>query len=724
MPDKQIRIKIGASVDRSLTQVFPSIEAAAKRARKVVEAEMAGVAAAMGRLPNATKATVASIVTFERTAKAQTKTVEQSFRDLERSVSATGARMMGRPTQAIVDYGNKAKSNFASVSRAFQAFAAESDRAAAHVERAQKRMLYSVQPGAVGRAAGAAGRASVPVLASAGRAGARLALSTARDIAQGAGVDFSVASQVQKNIGLETAATDLSNSAYQQGAAGPSGQRVDPRAIIAQARQVGTETAYDPTKIMEGLQAFTAKTGDLQTAREAMKDLAVLSKATGTNIDDMVDAAGDVSANLGDVPNKGEAVVQVMRSIAGQGKLGAVEVKDLAVQMAKLAANAGQFEGKASENMALLGAFAQEARQRGGAASAAQAATSVAGLVNTFKTPARAAAFQAATGNSVYGAGGQMRNLRTLVEEAIAAKGSDPVAFKKIFANVQGARAVEGFATIYRQAGGGEQGMAAVRAEFDRLQSAAMGAGETMDSFGRAMGTTESQVQVLNNRIGETSTELQTTLAPAAKFTAEAFLSAAKWVTGIVKDITGKSAQEQAQGDYAASASASNSAQALEATIKGRDISGELGLDAGSVVAKPGELGAGVLEKAKEDEAALQKAIDEKQAKVAAFRYGRRMGPGVERKNSKGESYTDRFSDEALSEMARGGDEGAGEMLRDQRDIEAKRGELDRLKSAESAVVDHLRSGPPLKVQVIELPKSFVRPDVDDRHRTGPPGAK
>jgi len=147
---------------------------------------------------------------------------------------------------------------------------------------------------------------------------------------------------------------------------------------MSQALQVGGETGTDANAALEGLSKFVGKTGDLKLGRELMKDLAVYAKATGTELDDMTDAAADVATALPEAADKNKQVLAVMRAIAGQGKLGAVEVKDLASQMAKLAANAGQFEGSAADNIITLGAMAQESRQRGGSASASQATQSVA----------------------------------------------------------------------------------------------------------------------------------------------------------------------------------------------------------------------------------------------------------------------------------------------------------------------------------------------------------
>jgi hypothetical protein len=347
--------------------------------------------------------------------------------------------------------------------------------------------------------------------------------------------------------------------------------RVDARTLMQEARTIGTETGNSPTAALEGLSQFVGKTGDLQTGRDTMKDLAVLSKATGTNLNDMVSAAGDVSNSLGDIPNKGKMIYEVMKATAGQGKLGAVEIRDMASQMAKLASNAMAFGGDVGENIKVLGAFAQEARQRGGASSATMAATSVASFVNILRTKKRMEAFEGITHNKVYDANNMLRDPRTLVLEALQATKGKIEPFKDIFKNSGGARAVEGFASIYRQAyaetkserfdKGGSVGprvdveelalaraSAAVTDEFDRLMKATMSDEEIAESFKRAMGTTESKVQVFNNKIAETVTALEGELIPALAGLAPLVLEFAQALSSAISEsLTPK--KKQAEGD-------------------------------------------------------------------------------------------------------------------------------------------------------------------------------
>jgi hypothetical protein len=366
-------------------------------------------------------------------------------------------------------------------------------------------------------------------------------MGIAGDLARGAGVETSFGAMVSKNFELESKAQDLANAGFMAGDA-RNGMRVDRNDLVKQAFSVGKTTGMDANDAIEGLGQFVGKTGDLATGRDILEQMAKLSRATGTNLSDMTSAAGDVATALGDIPNKGQAINQIMSSFAAQGKLGAVEIKDLSAQMAKLASQAPQFEGNMADNLAMLGALAQEARQRGGAASATQAATSVSSFVSMLKTPKRAEEFEKATGKKVFNQQGMIRNPQELILEALRAKGMDPTGFKTIFANAQGGRAVEGFASIYRQAGGGQAGEKAVIAEFERLKKATIDMAEAEESFRLAMQPAKTQAEVFNQTMRETAMKVQQEVTPALIAMAPAAVAAAQGLAKAVEFFTGKSA--------------------------------------------------------------------------------------------------------------------------------------------------------------------------------------
>lgn len=468
-----IKIRVGASADANIGSAFTPIVAAAKKARAQVESEMGGAAKKTSSVyrTNANEAARAA----DTAGKAAEKAAQQQVRAQERAMAHVA----------------RIKERYFREEQRRQEQASRQEEAAVR-KRAEQTGYWSVRYAARG-------------FQTAGRFG--------MDIARGAGVNLNMGAIIGKAVSMEKRAVDLANSALGTGVAGNE-KRVGAGSLVSQAREIGISSGYDPEKVLEGLQKFVGKTGDLKTARDMMADLARLSSATGSELEDMVDAAGDVANAVGEVPNKGKVVESVMRAIAGQGKVGAVEMKDLAVQMAKLGSAAGSFQGDQAKNVETMGIFAQMARARGGAASATQAATSVAAMVNTFKTPARIAAFKK-EGIDVIDKNTQMiRDPFEILKEALTATQGDPERFKKMYANVQGARAVEGFANIYRQAGGGQKGMDAVTKEFDRLKAASMSKAAIDEAHAARMQTSAAKIEVFNAKLTEVGAKIAEKILP------------------------------------------------------------------------------------------------------------------------------------------------------------------------------------------------------------------
>lgn len=357
-----------------------------------------------------------------------------------------------------------------------------------------------------------------------GRAG----LGFSRGMLEGAGVDTSIGSVYGRSVELERRATDLSNSGYNQNDP-RNNQRRDPAELSKLIKESADSNAYGRVETAAGLQAFVAKTGDLQTGLDIMKELGKVAKATGTDMNDMLDAAGDVSNGLGEnfAGNRGQTIINTMKGFAGQGKVGAVEIKDLATQMSKLSAASGAFEGKPEEIMATMGGLAQMSRKLGGSATATQAATSVLSMVNTLKTPARMNQFKEFGVDILNEKTGMLRNPEEIILDSIEKAGTDPANLKKMWANTGGARAVEGFATTYRRArgtvldkGGSDDeanaaGRAAVKEAFASFRKAALNDEEINASFAARMGNTDSRAQLQNNRMEDVAQRIGDKLLPA-----------------------------------------------------------------------------------------------------------------------------------------------------------------------------------------------------------------
>lgn len=513
-----IRIRVGAAVDRSIGNAFKPIVDAARAARQAIEDEMDRAWAAIN-------------------GKGAVKGGQGPYRSVVREAEKAANQVVAIETR-------KQSRIVAEQIRAQRRAEAEQRRATRERERAEfrrgaekirewKRAETTERKAGAGRIR-AIGGGAVETMGQIGRG----ALGVAGSIARGAGVQMDLGAYVGQAVELETRATQLAASAYQPGKERRKVQGAG--GLIDVARTVGTQAAFDPTKVIEGLQAFVGKTGALDVGEAALPGLAKLARATGTELADMVSAAGDASNALGEVgkgkafataDEKAKALVATMRTIAGQGKVGAVEISDLAREMAKLGAASMAFGGDKKGNIEFMGALAQMARASGGAAGPAEAATAVQGFVNTLKTPARIKSFMGAgvKKEDIYDEEtGALRDPKSIIANALKAAGEDPLAFKKLFANVIGAKTVEPAAVTYREArakalkGGATEkdaasaGVDAVMQMFNKFgKDAAISAEEESASFKENMETSAAKVQLFNNRLSEIGAKIAEKVLPA-----------------------------------------------------------------------------------------------------------------------------------------------------------------------------------------------------------------
>ncbi len=498
-----VKIRVGAALDADINNVFRPLIDAAKRARQTIASD------AKKSDSDQTKAALAGI-------KEQSRAAMAAARDQYREGSRLNRDMYKGANELAKENARAASNEQREKIRADLRLKLDAIRTAAKAEQdANKSTARSSGGGGGGGGGGLGGyrdyMASHRMIGAAGRglSGAvRMGAGFAGSMARGAGFDLDVGASMGRNVSRETMLTDLANSAYQVGGKGQAGIRQNTGAISDDVNKVSNNNALDPTKVIAGLQGFTAITGDLETGRKVMGDLARLSKATGTDFEDMANAAGNASTQLADTPDKAEKLQGIMRSIAGQGKLGAVEIKDMAVRMAQLAAAAPQFKGEVSDNIVMMGVLAQEARQHGGAPNAAGATTAVGGFMNTFRKGARMKEF------TKLGIDPTNLSPQEIIVESLRKTKGNNVAMGKLFMDKQARTAVAGFENIYKGAGGGEKGIAAVEAEFERLKNVAMGRGEIEESAAKAIETTASKAQLFQNALDETSKSMQAQLLP------------------------------------------------------------------------------------------------------------------------------------------------------------------------------------------------------------------
>lgn len=428
-----VRIRVGASLDSSVEKVFASVEARALRAAQ-------NTARAQTKVRDATKDAAAGMASAWGRASSD---VEKGVRR-SRDAQVDAWRQIGRVAEQELNRQSRA---------VFREVARQEREIEASAKRTQDRFAR--------RASFVAARTLVPYAPI-----ASFARRTAADLLRGAGVDANVGSMVSKNVNRQSLSVAISNSAYQEGTAGPAGQRVAPSEIQSRATEIAKGLALDPTQVLEGVQAFVKRTGDLNLALDALPQMAKLAAAANVSVADMMTAAGAAATNLRNVDDKTGALDGLMRNMIAQGKIGAIEMEDFAREIAKLAPQANRFEGTSAQNMRELAGLAQLSMASGGATNATQAATSVARLVDTLSTPARAKAFHALRIQTETTNAQGMKVLRDPVEvilDALRKTAGDPTKLKGLFSSSIGSRPAEALAGMFREAGGGEAGIAAAR---------------------------------------------------------------------------------------------------------------------------------------------------------------------------------------------------------------------------------------------------------------------
>lgn len=220
-----------------------------------------------------------------------------------------------------------------------------------------------------------------------GRAGAGAAMQLG-GMAAALGGGYGVADAVQKSLSSEKAGVALANSMYNPNDDEQKkflkGKRFDQNQILGLAGKAQGASGVGKAEFLEGVSSYIAKSSDWKSVateggQKTLIDLARLSKATGSNFGEVMNAAGSLRVqNENLTPEK---MMEMMYGIVGQSKMGAVEMKDLASHAAVVTSSSGSFgvgkggyKDQAQAQAALLG-LSQIAIQTSG--SPAEAATAV-----------------------------------------------------------------------------------------------------------------------------------------------------------------------------------------------------------------------------------------------------------------------------------------------------------------------------------------------------------
>ncbi|MDD5305199.1 MAG: hypothetical protein PHS14_19030, partial [Elusimicrobia bacterium] len=344
---------------------------------------------------------------------------------------------------------------------------------------------------------------------------------------------------------------------------------------------------------LAGLEQWTNITGDLEAGRGILAELGQTALATGTSLDDLAAASANAFIPLKDaIPDakaRMEALRNTIRATAGMGAVGAVEIKDLASEMAGLAAQAGKFAGGPEAVMRQSVAMAQAARQRGGADSAAEAVTSVARFGSDVMTKQKELRRM---GVEVFTDKGhtKLRSQKDIMVDVLEKTHGDLGKIGELFGE-RSIRAVQGFSPLYNQAEAAKKGSgkAAVLAEFDRLEKSTL---SDKDVNERAEALMKSPSMQFKETMKDLNAQLGTEFIPIVGEMVKALKDATPQIVAIGKAAAGiagwavKNPYEGVGALIAAKVSAEVASAAIGASVsKAREqaLGGSAGLKLGAI---------------------------------------------------------------------------------------------------------------------------------------------
>jgi hypothetical protein len=512
-----IVVSLGAELDRSVYAEFAKLEKLAQRA--------AGVGSRGGRVSNSPELRAARDIYRERS-----RLNRQILSEEQRSQRESNKAAMAQVRQLAMERRKALREQEREERRIAQA-AASLDRLRAQAnfadfrrrEREQLRMDAASRR-AVDRFATRTSHRTTRFMFPQPEGALGMAKRVAWDITRGAGVDFSLGTGMRTARENQSAAVALSNQGWSPDQGGFA-NRIKPEELRAEAQKQANRLAVSESDVLGAMTRFADVTGDLETAKAVIGDIGLLARATGANLDAAASAAADMSAQLEGTPAQKTKIMQTLLGVAAmQGKRGAVEVKDLARYVPRIAAQAGAFGADADQSIVKLLAITQIARRYGGAGNAAQASTATSAMVNTLQTPSRVGAFRDAfkkagfTGEraDVFDKSGRLRDIQSLIKDSIVAAEADKdpqLAFKKMWGNVLGAKGPTGFKSIYSKAGGGQAGLAAIDAEFQKF-TAGLSKPAQEQMLGSILDTTEAKAQRFQSQLDRVTESMANRLLP------------------------------------------------------------------------------------------------------------------------------------------------------------------------------------------------------------------
>ncbi len=418
---------------------------------------------------------------------------------------------------------------------------AEQKRASDSLDRQRSRAVYSsfqrdqrVQDKAARQAIRSRERFAKGTFGAAGRSmsGTVGSIGAVAGSALGIAGGFAAAGAIRSQMDERAAASRLANQAG------------DPSLKANLLHEAQGVRGFTGGEALKGMEEFVTKTGDLDTARQLIGSLGELSLATGSDIGDLGATAGSafnvLKDQIADPVERLKELNALMRTLAQQGSLGAVEIRDLAGDFGKLGAATRAFEGGAPELLRSMGAFAQIAVARGGAEGSADASTAAARLASDIVEPAKRKRFKA-LGVDIKSEKDptKLRDPLSIMLDVLDKTGGDIEKTSGLF-GIESSKIFKGLSATYGEAEKRKKGSGrgAVQAEFDRFAGAKLTEADVSSRAASRLSDPDLQVKEtlkqFNDAIGSRLLPVLTNLIPKFAELIPAMASATEMVAAFV----------------------------------------------------------------------------------------------------------------------------------------------------------------------------------------------
>jgi TP901 family phage tail tape measure protein len=264
--------------------------------------------------------------------------------------------------------------------------------------------------------------------------------------------------------------------------------------------EVAKATHQSPDELISGLDAIVERIGDIDSAVKVMKEMGIVSTATGTAMEDIGATVSNLIDKMGVAPKE---VFNVLDILNVQAKSGAISLAKFAPQIERLAAASGRFNVQGEEGIRVLGAWVQMAKK--GSSGAEQATTSIEGAIAELLDPEKIKKVRKLTGfnpidvEATRRAGHTvMKDLETVLKGVIRGSRGDERILGQIFGR-ESIRAITDLARRFRETGRFEF--------FDELVRKGGDGTTTMKDFAFFSEQTVSSIRDLRTEVSRFSNE-------------------------------------------------------------------------------------------------------------------------------------------------------------------------------------------------------------------------